>query len=486
MKTNEFYKKITSARLEENIEKQFGAKINLDKYDREQLEDIRNKLRTRVFQQEGAAGINDLLTNETYQKNKAMLELLNTRIKEMLGENIKHLKDKMIELSEAKKAKGKDRTGDGTSNFDDIQVARMTAGGVPKKKAIAKATDDKFEENRVIKGKSYGNQPDADDSHPEKKSPKGSSEITAADRAKDKAADAARDRAGKDWEARGYKRTVVKGKSQSSSKEVDEAVEKCNDTAEGKMCEVHGKKACPKIESVVAKKKDKKVKEPFAVGMATAKKQAGVKKTPATNLPKAVVKKGHEIGKSIKKSQKDESTNIFRRNVKIVNESLVYLLAEDEEEKAKAITAASDMVNDFTSWMQRVGQYQTKAMIELADEIRHNFGAAEADTFKQSVGPALTATLDTLSSQREAISNAVAVLAGEQAPMEPMGTDPAAELPMEPGMEPAAPDDMNVEPDEFSASDAAAGAGTSGREMRESQFARKLAESHSIMSKLAK
>jgi hypothetical protein len=64
---------------------------------------MRNKLRTRVFQQEGRAGINDLLTNETYQKDKVMLALLNTRIKEMLGENLKQLKDKMIELSEAKK-----------------------------------------------------------------------------------------------------------------------------------------------------------------------------------------------------------------------------------------------------------------------------------------------------------------------------------------------------------------------------------------------
>jgi hypothetical protein len=59
----------------------------------------------------------------------------------------------------------------------------------------------------------------------------------------------------------------------------------------------------------------------------------------------------------------------------------------------------------------------------------------------------------------------------------------------EPSMDVAAPDDMNAPApagDEFGASDAAAGVGTTGREMRESRFARKLAESHSIMSKLAK
>jgi hypothetical protein len=180
-----------------------------------------------------------------------------------------------------------------------------------------------------------------------------------------------------------------------------------------------------------------------------------------------------------------ESVSTFKRNVRIVNEGIGRFLAEDEEGKAKAITAAGDIVNDYTSWMQRVGQYQTKSMIELADSIRADFGVTEAETFKQTVGPALAATLETLTAQREAISNAVAVLAGEEMPAgEPMGAEP----PAEPGMDMAAPDEMNPAPagDEFAASDAAAGAGTPGREMRESRFARKLAESHSIISKLAK
>ena len=127
MKTNIFFNTPDSRKLNENFAKQFGGKVNLENYSREQLEDMRNKLRTRVSQQEGSAGYNDLLTNETYQKDKAMLQLLNTRIKEMLGEDIKKLKDKMVELSEAKKGvrapkyakkakgtKGDDRDGDGT------------------------------------------------------------------------------------------------------------------------------------------------------------------------------------------------------------------------------------------------------------------------------------------------------------------------------------------------------------------------------------
>jgi hypothetical protein len=55
-----------------------------------------------------------------------------------------------------------------------------------------------------------------------------------------------------------------------------------------------------------------------------------------------------------------ESHSIYKRHVAIVIERLAMLLAEDEEGQAKAITAAGDMVNDYTSWMQRVGQYQTR------------------------------------------------------------------------------------------------------------------------------
>ena len=177
----------------------------------------------------------------------------------------------------------------------------------------------------------------------------------------------------------------------------------------------------------------------------------------------------------------------FRKNVAIVNESLARLIVEDEEGKAKAITAASDMVNDFTSWMQRVGNYQTKSMIELADSIRANFGQQEAETFKQAVGPALAATLETLTQQREIISNAVAVLAGEAAPEMPMGQEPMPE----PGIDAASPDEMNPadELDAFAASDAAAGAGTTGRDVRESvtsKAVRMIAEQHNIIARLAK
>jgi hypothetical protein len=509
MKTSDFTKKITSSQLKENISKMFGMQVTLEKYSREQLEDMRNKLRTRLFQHEGQAGINDLLTNETYQKDKAMLDLLNTRIKEMLGEDIKKLKDKMVELSEAKKgvrapkftkkAKGtKDYDGDGK-----VEPAKDEVWG-SRAKAAAKAGKP-FEESAkpdfLDLDKDGNKKEPMKSASKEKKMKEGFDDMDkdVADRA---ASDKKKQGTGKFDTKKTEKGTQYTRKASTFTdggvdkdvkKAQKESADKCNHTLAGKKCPVHGLKECGTMEA----------KEKPSAGMSKAEKSSVVKKAkaggdigkPGKSFEKvAKAAGGGEKGKKIAaaamwKQQAKESQATYRRNVKIVNESLSYLIQEDEEEKAKAITAAGDMANDFTSWMQRVGQYQTKVMIELSDEIRHNFGAAEAEAFKQSVSPALAATLEVLTQQREVLSNAIAALAGGQPPVEPMGTEPSMDpaMPPEEPMEPVGPDELNPGPaDEFAASDAAAGAGTPGREMRESKFARKLAESHSIMSKLAR
>jgi hypothetical protein len=475
MDTKDFFTKLNSQKISENIEKQFGSRVNLTNYSREQLEDYRNKLRTKVFQQENQAGFNELLANETYHKTKAMLDLLNTRIKEMLGEDIKKLRDKMDELSEAKKgvrapkytkkAKGTDQTGDGKSNFDDVQVARMVAGGVPKKAAVAKATTDNVKEGqahakdcdcKACMMKEDDSRPASDKKEVKRTLPSGA-EVNA---------------------------TVVKGwQTKKGDKAADKERKNSMKADEG----VAGRAVGTKVGTAVGKQ----------AGTVAGVMAGGGKLSVARTGRKVGGEIGGDIGGEIgdrgedfvkskfsKKKSMKESQEIFKSHVRMVNESLAALLAEDEEGKAKAITSAGDIVNDFTSWMQRVGQFQTKAMIELADAIKADFGAQEAETFKQSVAPALAATLETLTTQREAISQAVAVLAGEAAPTEPMGAEAPAMPPEEPGMDLAAPDELNAEPagDEFGAADAAG----SSREVRESKFARRLAESHSIISKLAK
>ena len=54
---------------------------------------------------------------------------------------------------------------------------------------------------------------------------------------------------------------------------------------------------------------DEKAKNPYAIGMAAAKKAAGIKAKHATDLPKSVVVKGHEIAKKIKKTDEAQIPN---------------------------------------------------------------------------------------------------------------------------------------------------------------------------------
>ena len=473
MKTGDFFKTLTSTALSESFEKQFGSKVNLDKYTREQLEDMRNKIRTRVFQQESSARYNDLLTNETYQKDQAMLQLLNTRIKEMLGENIKKLRDKMVELSEAKKGTRppKTRIKPKGSKPDFLDLDKDGDKKEPMKKASKEKKVAEAEKKETTWTDKSGKKHPATQVKGDKYTGKEAEQEKKVSEAEKKETTWT-DKSGKKHPATKVKGDKYTGKEAEQEKKATKADEGVVNELSSKTrasyankarVSASGNRAMADLHREVgdeegAKKYDAKAK----------KRDAGYEKVAGP------VKKHFGMKEN------------FKRNVKIVNEALQTYIAEDEEGKAKAITAASDMVNDFTSWMQRVGQYQTKAIIELADAIRADFGIEESERFKETVSPALATTLETLTQQREVISNAVAVLAGEDLPQDQMGMEPDMELPPEPGMELAPPDEMNAG-DEFGASDAAAGGPeASGREMRESRFARKLAESHSIIAKLAK
>jgi hypothetical protein len=414
MKTIDFMKPVTSRKLNEDMYKKFGVKVNLEKYTREQLEDYRNLLRTKINQTENKSNFNDLLADDSYQKDKHIVGILNSRIKEMLGE--------------AKK----DRTGDGKKNFDDVQAARYQAGGMPKKKAIAKATSDEFKEGLDPVG-------DEDD-------------------------DVNND--GKTNKTDDY----LKNRRAAVSKAIGG--------------------------------KEKKVKESFPTVASAKKDHEEREKSKGTGkFDKKETKSGTEYTRKSStfdngtedkpKEKKKMKESLHKQNVKVVNESIIRWLNEDEEGKAKSITAGTDMVNDFTSWMTRVGQYQTKSMIELADAIRTHFGQEQAETFKTAVAPALEEALNMLTQVREQLSSAVAVLAGEQPPTDQMGSMggmdagmDGMDAGMEPGMDSMNAGNEEVPGDEFAASDAAA----SGREARESRqlFAQKLSEAHTIISKLSK
>jgi len=578
MKTQDFAPITTSAKLAENLAKQFNTKVNLNQYDREQLEDIRNKLRTRIFQQEGSSKFNDLLTNEAYQKDKAMLELLNTRIKEMLGEQMKKLRDKMDQLNEAKSEQAdkkkcppmshiKKMCQDGKSvaeickmhpDCDQKELKQMIADCKEKmdegKKAkpdfldMDKDGDKKEPMKKAVADKKKGSAPKKGVNPFAKKEVKESSSSVDHNKVLDAIAalygddmwdnDAMQDLANDLEQAGPSDREldfiIAKGKlpkrlantqfTNNDSVQFGEGFPTVDDARaeheKNKTTDKFDKKELkPGVTQYTRKektftdggddsdvkkakdkaKKDAKVKEASHQEKTTMKHvknpTAGEKKAAKDIKPgiagykdRVDMLKSAEADGRLKQDKLKESA--FKHNVRFVNESIGFLLQEDEEAKAKTITAAGDIVNDFTGWMQRIGQYQTKAIIELADSIRADFGAAEAEAFKQKVAPALATSLDTLTQQREILSTAVAELAGEAVPETPMGMEPEVDMDMDSDMGADVPaDSMNPE-DEFAASDAAAGGDeTAGRSMRESRADRKnrkLAESHSILTKLAR
>jgi hypothetical protein len=442
-----------------------------------------------------------------------MLELLNTRIKEMLGEDIKKLKDKMVELSEAKKGvmapKYTKKASGSKPDFPDIdndgnKKEKMKDAAADKKAGPQKGVNPFAKKDTKVKeGKAHPKSCKCEEC-PMTEEPNEGNAFGKAVR--DAKADGVQKGekikvGGKEYSVKEGFPTVDDAKKAAAGTSGMKTGEKKKSSTGGEITKTasglkhtagknYGGQGAPKTPD-----SDKKVKEDMDSESKTDKlpSMAHIKKMCKDGKTVAEICKMHpncdqkelkQMVADCKKTMVKESQ--FKHNVRFVNESLGFLLSEDEEGKAKAITAAGDMVNDYTSWMQRVGQYQTKTMIELADAIKADFGAAEAEAFKQAVGPALSATLEVLTQQREAVSNAVAVLAGEATPDAAMGMEPSMDMPPADGMDMAPPDEMNAPADEFGASDAAAGMGTTGREMRESKFARKLAESHSILSKLAK
>ena len=96
MNINDLQKPITSKKLNENLAKNFGYKLNLEKFTMEQLMDARNKLRTAQSQFESSNSYDSVLEDHKYQKNKMFLDVINQEIaeREMKDEDEPKAKDK--------------------------------------------------------------------------------------------------------------------------------------------------------------------------------------------------------------------------------------------------------------------------------------------------------------------------------------------------------------------------------------------------------
>ena len=68
--------------LNESLAKKFGEKINIAKFTLEQLQDARKRIRTKLSQVETNESFDSVHSNESYQKSKLFLDVLNAAISE--------------------------------------------------------------------------------------------------------------------------------------------------------------------------------------------------------------------------------------------------------------------------------------------------------------------------------------------------------------------------------------------------------------------
>ena len=158
---------------------------------------------------------------------------------------------------------------------------------------------------------------------------------------------------------------------------------------------------------------------------------------------------------------------------------------EGVEEQSELILAAKDMMDKVTGYLEDLATMKTESMLELADRIRDEMGAEQADAFLSKVKPAIEQAESTLGNTRQELDNGVRVLTGEEVSADPMGADDTMNTDGDDvGLDSLDGTD-DLETDEFGAVDAEAG-GTEpeGREQRESKEV--FEQSNRIYSKLAR
>lgn len=82
MQIRDLNQPVTSKKLNESLAKKFGYKVTLENFTDVQLEDARNKLRTRISQFEMNESYDSMLENHEYQKTRMFLDVINQEIME--------------------------------------------------------------------------------------------------------------------------------------------------------------------------------------------------------------------------------------------------------------------------------------------------------------------------------------------------------------------------------------------------------------------
>jgi hypothetical protein len=122
MKTTDIFN-INSKKLNEAVEKTFGQKLKLETFELDQLQDVRNKLRTHIHQFKQHSNFNETLDNDAYTKAQWMLDTVNAEIAER--EHVIESETESENLPE--NTQGEDMTGQVRESATDKASAVVTA-----------------------------------------------------------------------------------------------------------------------------------------------------------------------------------------------------------------------------------------------------------------------------------------------------------------------------------------------------------------------
>jgi hypothetical protein len=398
MQIRDINKPVNSKTLNETMAKKYGTKLNVDTFTLEQLQDARNKLRTKLSDIETNESFSGLSQNKTYSKNKLFLDVLNAAISER-------------------------------SEIDEGEVPAGLKAYQDKKKGKSSDKEDKAKKPKD------GKMPMDDNGTPD-------------DKSDDKPAFLKK----KTDESKKIPHKDAKGKPQpylsSNGKCAPGYV--LDKTSKQGMCVPKGQVQLAK-ESIV---REGAVK-------AVCKECGDTFGKPTTDCKNDCNDPTQDCW--VKESDYMKESKYIDEGKDIINNYFTKLI-EGEEDKAELVMASKDMVDRLTGWMEDTAEMQSESMLELADAIRDEMGAAQSETFTQTVKPALESLYAAMEQTRVALTTGVGQLTGEGEAIEPMGDEPAMDADMEPTVDAEAPAE-----DDFAAAEAAMGGeDEAGRAKRES------------------
>ena len=106
------------------------------------------------------------------------------------------------------------------------------------------------------------------------------------------------------------------------------------------------------------------------------------------------------------------------------------LLLEQDLEQAEVALAAKSMAEDIKDMAEKIAKMQVETLMALVDTMKTTHGTQEAEQFNSTVEASLQTLLDTLKQTHDVLSNAAAVVAGEESAVSMDTPDSGADMDM--------------------------------------------------------